>query len=56
MNESINARNMETGITADYMTLLDSFLQRMAGRFDICPVLDYSNGRLDLSISPNIWK
>ena len=48
---------METGITADYLSLLDSFYDEWMGAFDLCPVLtirtddlDYVNqpGHLDL--------
>ncbi|MBK9208157.1 MAG: deoxynucleoside kinase [Anaerolineales bacterium] len=51
------ARNMETGITPDYLALLDSFYDEWLGSFDLCPVLaiqtddlDYVNqpGHLDL--------
>jgi deoxyadenosine/deoxycytidine kinase len=51
------ARNMETGITADYLSLLDSFYDEWLSAFDLCPVLtirtddlDYVNqpGHLDL--------
>ena len=51
------ARNMETGITPDYLSLLDSFYDEWLSAFDLCPVLtirtddmDYVNhpGHLDL--------
>jgi len=51
------ARNMETGITSEYLKLLDSFYDEWLGAFDLCPVLtiqtddlDYVNqsGHLDL--------
>lgn len=41
------ARNMETGITADYLTLLDSFYNDWMNIFDLCPVLTLSTADLD---------
>lgn len=41
------ARNMETGITADYLTLLDSFYDEWLGAFDLCPVLTIHTNDLD---------
>lgn len=33
------ARNMETGITPEYLSQLDSFYDEWLGSFDLCPVL-----------------
>ena len=41
------ARNMETGITSEYLTLLDSFYDEWLGPFDLCPVLTISTDDLD---------
>ena len=41
------ARNMETGITPDYLTLLDSFYDDWLGSFDMCPVLTIRTDDLD---------
>ena len=41
------ARNMETGITPDYFTLLDSFYNDWLGSFDMCPVLTIRTDDLD---------
>jgi deoxyadenosine/deoxycytidine kinase len=41
------ARNIETGITADYLTLLDSFYNDWMNIFDLCPVLTLSTADLD---------
>ena len=46
------ARNMETGITADYMTLLDSFYNEWLAAFDICPVLTIQTDDLDFVHQP----
>lgn len=47
------ARNMETGITAEYLTLLDSFYEEWLGSFDLCPVLTIHTDDLDYANSPN---
>jgi deoxyadenosine/deoxycytidine kinase len=39
-------RDIETGITADYLTLLDSFYDDWMTSFDICPVLTIHTGQL----------
>jgi len=39
-------RDIETGITADYLTLLDSFYDDWMTSFDICPVLTINTGQL----------
>ena len=41
------ARNMETGITPEYLTLLDSFYNEWLSPFDLCPVLTISTYDLD---------
>lgn len=41
------ARNMETGITSDYLSLLDSFYDDWLGSFDLCPVLTIRTDDLD---------
>jgi deoxyadenosine/deoxycytidine kinase len=41
------ARNMETGISAEYLTLLDSFYDEWLDAFDLCPVLTISTDDLD---------
>ncbi|MBT3323159.1 MAG: deoxynucleoside kinase [Anaerolineae bacterium] len=41
------ARDMETGITAEYLTLLDSFYEEWLGSFDLCPVLTIRTDNLD---------
>ena len=41
------ARNMETGITSEYLGLLDSFYNDWLGAFDMCPVLTIRTDDLD---------
>ena len=41
------ARNMETGISADYLSLLDSFYDEWLASFDLCPVLTIRSDDLD---------
>jgi deoxyadenosine/deoxycytidine kinase len=41
------ARNMETGITPEYLSLLDSFYDEWLGGFDLCPVLTITTDDLD---------
>ncbi len=41
------ARNMETGITPGYLSLLDSFYEEWLGAFDLCPVLTIRTDDLD---------
>ena len=43
---------METGITADYMTLLDSFYNEWLAGFDLCPVLTIQTDDLDFVHQP----
>lgn len=47
------ARNMETGISADYLTLLDSFYDEWLDAFDLCPVLTIRTDDLDYVHQPN---
>ncbi len=46
------ARNMETGITPEYLTLLDSFYSEWLGAFDLCPVLTIHTDDLDYVHQP----
>lgn len=46
------ARGMETGITADYLSLLDSFYEEWMGHFDLCPVLTIRTDNLDYVNQP----
>ncbi len=46
------ARNMETGISADYLSLLDSFYDEWLGAFDLCPVLTIRTDDLDYVHQP----
>lgn len=41
------ARGMETGISADYLTLLDTFYDDWLKSFDLCPVLTIRTDNLD---------
>jgi deoxyadenosine/deoxycytidine kinase len=41
------ARNMETGITLEYLALLDSFYDEWLSAFDLCPVLTIRTDDLD---------
>jgi deoxyadenosine/deoxycytidine kinase len=41
------ARGMETGISAEYLTLLDSFYDDWLKAFDLCPVLTIRTDNLD---------
>src|SRR3972149_7010570 len=41
------ARNMETGITPEYLTLLDTFYDEWLSAFDLCPVLTIRTDDLD---------
>jgi deoxyadenosine/deoxycytidine kinase len=47
------ARNMETGITTEYLTLLDSFYEEWLGAFDLCPVLTIHTNNLDYANLPS---
>ncbi len=46
------ARDMETGITAEYLTLLDSFYDEWLNSFDLCPVLTIRTDDLDYVHQP----
>ena len=41
------ARNMETGISAEYLSLLDTFYDEWLKAFDLCPVLTIRSDDLD---------
>lgn len=41
------ARDMETGITEEYLTLLESFYEDWIQTFDLCPVLTLRSDNLD---------
>jgi deoxyadenosine/deoxycytidine kinase len=47
------ALEMETSISADYLSLLDSFYQDWIGNFDICPVLTIRTDDLDFVNQPS---
>jgi deoxyadenosine/deoxycytidine kinase len=46
------ARNIETGISAEYLTLLDSFYDEWLSVFDLCPVLTIQTDDLDYVNQP----
>lgn len=46
------ARGMETGITTDYLSLLDSFYDDWLSHFDLCPVLTIRTDNLDYVNKP----
>jgi deoxyadenosine/deoxycytidine kinase len=46
------ARNMETSISADYLSLLDSFYEEWLTTFDGCPVLTIRTDDLDFVHNP----
>jgi len=46
------ARGMETGITAEYLSLLDSFYDEWLASFDLCPVLTIRTDNLDYVHQP----
>ena len=46
------ARNIETGITGEYLSLLDSFYEDWMQTFDICPVLTLRTDDLDFVHKP----
>lgn len=46
------ARNMETGITPDYLALLESFYDEWLRAFDVCPVLTIRTDDLDFVHRP----
>jgi deoxyadenosine/deoxycytidine kinase len=50
------ARNMETGISAEYLTLLDSYYDDWLKGFDMCPVLTLRTDDLDFVNQPKHLK
>jgi deoxyadenosine/deoxycytidine kinase len=46
------ARNIETGISADYLSLLDSFYDEWLTDFDLCPVLTIRSDDMDFVHQP----
>ncbi len=46
------ARNIETGISGDYLSLLDSFYDEWLNAFDMCPVLTIRTDDLDYVHQP----
>lgn len=48
------ARGMETGISKEYLQLLDSFYAEWLANFDLCPVLTINNENLDYVNRPEI--
>jgi deoxyadenosine/deoxycytidine kinase len=46
------ARNIESGITPEYLSLLDSFYDEWLGAFDMCPVLAIRTDDLDYVHQP----
>ncbi len=46
------ARNMETGISADYLSLLERFYDDWMRNFDLCPVLTLKTDDLDFVHKP----
>lgn len=46
------ARNIETGISAEYLNLLDSFYEEWMQTFDLCPVLTLRTDDLDFVHKP----
>lgn len=50
------ARGIETGITVEYLSLLDSFYDEWLGSFDLCPVLTIRTDDLDYVHQPEALK
>ncbi|MCL5611238.1 MAG: deoxynucleoside kinase [Chloroflexi bacterium] len=46
------ARNIETGISAEYLSLLDSFYDEWLAAFDLCPVLTIRSDDMDFVHQP----
>ncbi len=46
------ARNIETGISAEYLSLLDTFYEEWLKAFDVCPVLTIRTDDLDYVHQP----
>ena len=49
---TIRARGIETGISKDYLQLLDSFYNEWLANFDLCPVLTINTENLDYVNKP----
>jgi deoxyadenosine/deoxycytidine kinase len=49
----VRGREMEAGITAPYLELLDGFYSDWLANFDLCPVLTISSGDLDFVHHPD---
>jgi deoxyadenosine/deoxycytidine kinase len=47
------ARNMETGISSEYLSLLDGYYEEWLRAFDMCPVLTIHTDNLDFVHQPN---
>lgn len=47
------ARNIETGISAEYLSLLDTFYDEWLNAFDLCPVLTIHTDNLDYVNQPS---
>jgi deoxyadenosine/deoxycytidine kinase len=50
---SIRGREMEAGITPEYLQLLESFYDEWLAKFDLCPVLTIPSGDLDFVNRPH---
>ncbi|HZU86775.1 MAG TPA: deoxynucleoside kinase [Anaerolineaceae bacterium] len=48
----VRARGMETGISVEYLELLDSFYEEWIRNFDLCPVLTLRSDDLDFVHKP----
>ena len=48
----VRARNIETGISSDYLSLLDSFYDDWLRDFDLCPILSIQTENLDFVHQP----
>jgi deoxyadenosine/deoxycytidine kinase len=46
------ARSIETGLTADYLSLLESYYEEWLGSFNLCPVLTIRSDDLDFVHKP----
>lgn len=46
------ARNIETGISAEYLSLLDSFYEEWLAAFDLCPALTIRSDDMDFVHQP----
>ena len=50
--EVLGGRDIEKGITADYLSLLDTFYEEWMETFDLCPVLTIPTENLDFVNKP----